>query len=152
MWNGRPLNDPTGQILSTWIAKEELRRLLGAAARGGHRHEINARLYGFYTWCADAEIPELTNLAETIETWRSAVACLPQDPDHQRPHRASTAGSNTSSAPATVAAYACIAHDQPHRERRESPASPSTLKSRLSQSQALRAICPTSALGCSRAP
>ena len=26
--------------------------------RGGHRHEINARLYGFYTWCADADIPE----------------------------------------------------------------------------------------------
>jgi hypothetical protein len=38
------------------------------AARGGHRHEINARLYDFYTWCADAELPELTTLAQTIQT------------------------------------------------------------------------------------
>jgi hypothetical protein len=63
MWNGCVHNDPTGQIVSAWIAKEELRRLLGAAARGGHRHEINARLYDFYTWCADAEIPERSRRA-----------------------------------------------------------------------------------------
>jgi transposase len=73
MWNGCMDNDPTGQILTAWIAKEELRRLLGTAARGGHRHEINTRLYDFYTWCADAAIPELTTLAETIETWWPAV-------------------------------------------------------------------------------
>jgi transposase len=73
MWNGCLDNDPTGQILTAWIAKEELRRLLHAAGRGGHRHEINARLYAFYTWCADANIPELTTLAETIETWWPAV-------------------------------------------------------------------------------
>jgi transposase len=73
MWNGCVDNDPTGQILTAWIAKEELRRLLQAAARGGHRHEINARLYAFYTWCADAAVPELTTLAETIETWWPAV-------------------------------------------------------------------------------
>jgi transposase len=73
MWNGCVDHDPTGQILSAWVAKEELRRLVGAAARGGHRDEINARLYDFYTWCADAEIPELTTLAETLETWWPAV-------------------------------------------------------------------------------
>jgi transposase len=73
MWNGLIDNDPTGEILTAWIAKEELRRLLHAAARGGHRHEINTRLYDFYTWCADADIPELTTLAETIETWWPAV-------------------------------------------------------------------------------
>lgn len=73
MWNGCQDNDPTGQILTAWIAKEELRRLLHAAARGGHRHEINARLYTFYTWCADADIPELTTLAQTIQTWWPAV-------------------------------------------------------------------------------
>jgi transposase len=73
MWNGCLDNDATGQILTAWAAKEELRRLLHAAARGGHRHEINARLYDFYTWCADADIPELTTLAETIETWWPAV-------------------------------------------------------------------------------
>jgi hypothetical protein len=41
-----------------------------SAARGGHRHEIHARLYDFYTWCADAE---LTTLAQTIQTWWPAV-------------------------------------------------------------------------------
>jgi transposase len=74
MWNGCVDHDPSGQILSAWIAKEELRALCATAAAGGHRHEIRDRLYAFYRWCADADIPELTTLAETIETWWPAVA------------------------------------------------------------------------------
>ena len=31
------------------------------------------RLWAFYRWCADADIPELTTLAETIETWWPAI-------------------------------------------------------------------------------
>jgi transposase len=27
----------------------------------------------FYSWCADAQIPELVTLAETIETWWPAI-------------------------------------------------------------------------------
>jgi transposase len=73
MWNGCVDHDPSGQILSAWIAKEELRALCATAARGGHRHEIRERLYAFYRWCADAQIPELTTLAETIETWWAAI-------------------------------------------------------------------------------
>jgi transposase len=73
MWNDLIDNDPTDEIVTAWIAKEELRRLLHAAARGGHRHEIHTRLYDFYSWCADADIPELTTLAQTIETWWPAV-------------------------------------------------------------------------------
>jgi transposase len=73
MWNGCVDHDPTGQILSAWIAKEELRALCATAARGGPRHEIHQRLWAFYRWCADADIPELTTLAETIETWWSAI-------------------------------------------------------------------------------
>ena len=73
MWNGCVDNDPTGQILSAWIAKEELRALCATAARGGHRHEIHQRLWAFYRWCADAQISELTTLAETIETWWPAI-------------------------------------------------------------------------------
>jgi hypothetical protein len=46
-WSGYMNNDSTGEVLTAWIAKEELRRLLGTAARGGHRQEINARLYAF---------------------------------------------------------------------------------------------------------
>lgn len=73
MWNGCVDADPSGQILSAWIAKEELRALCATAARGGHPSEIRARLYAFYRWCADADIPELTTLAETIETWWPAI-------------------------------------------------------------------------------
>jgi transposase len=73
MWNGRVDNVPTGQILSAWIAKEELRALCATAARGGHHHEIDRRPWAFYRWCADADIPELTTLAETIETWWPAA-------------------------------------------------------------------------------
>jgi transposase len=73
MWNGCIDNDSTGQILSAWIAKEELRALCATAGRGGHRHEIRDRLHAFYQWCADAQIPELTTLAETIETWWPAI-------------------------------------------------------------------------------
>jgi transposase len=73
MWNGCVDNDPTGQILSAWIAKEELRALCATAARGGHHHEIHQRLWAFYRWCADTQIPELTTLAETIETWWPAI-------------------------------------------------------------------------------
>ena len=73
MGNGCIDNDPSGQILSAWIAKEELRALCATATRGGHRHEIRDRLWAFYQWCADAQIPELTTLAETIETWWPAV-------------------------------------------------------------------------------
>jgi transposase len=73
MWNGCVDHDPTGQILSAWIAKEELRALCATAATGGHHEDIGRRLWAFYSWCADANIPELTTLAETIETWWPAI-------------------------------------------------------------------------------
>ena len=73
MWNGCVDHDPSGQILSAWIGKEELRALCSTAAQGGHPGEIRDRLYVFYRWCADAQIPELTTLAETIETWWPAI-------------------------------------------------------------------------------
>jgi transposase len=73
MWNGLIDHDPTGQILTAWIAKEELRALCATAAHGGDPGEVRARLWAFYTWCAQADIAELTTLAETIETWWPAV-------------------------------------------------------------------------------
>jgi transposase len=73
MWNGCVDADPSGQILSAWIAKEELRQLCATAARGGQPSEIRDQLWAFYRWCADADIPELTTLAETIETWWPAI-------------------------------------------------------------------------------
>jgi transposase len=74
MWNGCIDHDPSGQILSAWIAKEELRALCQLAAHRGPPDQIRDRLYTFYRWCADACIPELTTLAETIETWWPAIA------------------------------------------------------------------------------
>ena len=69
MWNALVDADPSGQILTAWIAKEELRALLATARTGGHRHDISHRLYRFYNWCANADIPEVTRLAQTIEKW-----------------------------------------------------------------------------------
>jgi len=69
MWNACLDADPSGQILTAWIAKEELRALLATARRGGHRHDISHRLWRFYSWCADANIPEITRLADTVEDW-----------------------------------------------------------------------------------
>src|SRR5436305_14968528 len=87
MWNGCLDHDPTGAILTAWIAKEKLRGLCATAARGGHRDQINQRLWAFYRWCADADIPELTTLAETIETWWPAIEVFPNHRTHQRTNR-----------------------------------------------------------------
>ena len=87
MWNGCVDHDPTGQILSAWIAKEELRALCATAARGGHHDDIARGLYAFYGWCADARIPELITLAETIETWWPGDRGLPDHGPDERPNR-----------------------------------------------------------------
>jgi transposase len=73
MWNGCVDHDRSGQILSAWIAKKELRALCSTANQGGPREDMARRLWAFYRWCADADNPELTTPAETIETWWPAV-------------------------------------------------------------------------------
>jgi transposase len=69
MWNSLIDSDPSGQILTAWIAKEELRSLLALARTGASRDQIAARLYVFYDWCASTTIDELHTLATTVETW-----------------------------------------------------------------------------------
>jgi transposase len=64
---------PVRELLAAWIAKEELRALLGCAARGGIRHDIAHRLHRFYARCADVDVPEVTTLAETVPTWWPAT-------------------------------------------------------------------------------
>ena len=61
--------DDTGQILSAWIAKEELRTLLSSVRTGGDPHLTRHRLHRFLTWCIDSQIPELLTLATTVDTW-----------------------------------------------------------------------------------
>jgi hypothetical protein len=87
IWNGCVDHDPTGQILSARIAKAQLRALCATAALGGHREDIGPRLWAFYSWCADANIPELTTLAETIETWWPGHRGVPVDRPDERPDR-----------------------------------------------------------------
>jgi transposase len=70
LWNTLiDLGDPGMTILTAWIAKDLLRRVLALAGTGANRSVISHRLYKFYTWCADAQIPELERLATTITTW-----------------------------------------------------------------------------------
>ncbi len=73
MWNGLVDSDPSAQILTAWIAKEELRSLLALARTGATRSVIADRLHSFYAWCARSDIDELTTLATTVETWWPAI-------------------------------------------------------------------------------
>ncbi len=69
MWNAIASEDDTGQILSAWIAKEELRTLLSTVRVGGDPHLTRHRLHRFLAWCIDSQIPELLTLAGTIDKW-----------------------------------------------------------------------------------
>ena len=53
----------------------------------GTSSEIRRRLWAFYRWCADAQIPELTTLAETIETWWPAIEVFLTTGPDERPDR-----------------------------------------------------------------
>ncbi|WP_338886703.1 ISL3 family transposase [Rhodococcus sovatensis] len=69
MWNEIDAQDPSAQILSAYIAKEELRTLLSTVRDGGDRHRTSHRLQRFFTWCADSQVPELLTLAKMVDTW-----------------------------------------------------------------------------------
>jgi transposase len=69
MWNQITAEDPSAQILTAWIAKEELRTLLATVRLGGDPHLTRHRLHRLLTWCIDSQIPELLTLAATIDDW-----------------------------------------------------------------------------------
>jgi transposase len=69
MWEEILSQEATGELLATWIAKEELRYLLSLARTQPARSEVSNRLFAFYDWCARADVPEVTTLAKTIEAW-----------------------------------------------------------------------------------
>jgi transposase len=69
MWNQIQAEDPSAQILTAWIAKEELRTLLSTVRLGGDPHLTRHRLHRFLAWCIDSQIPELLTLAATVDTW-----------------------------------------------------------------------------------
>lgn len=65
--------DPNGDILAAWIAKELLRDVLACTATGALRYDVAAALYRFYAFCAATSVPEVHDLAETIETWQGPM-------------------------------------------------------------------------------
>jgi transposase len=69
MWSEILTQEATGELLATWIAKEELRFLLSLARTQPARSEVSNRLFAFYDWCGRADVPEVTTLARTIEAW-----------------------------------------------------------------------------------
>jgi transposase len=69
MWSQIQAEDPSVQILTAWIAKEELRTLLATVRLGGDPHLTRHRLHRFLTWCIDSQIPELLTLAATVDDW-----------------------------------------------------------------------------------
>jgi len=69
MWNQIQAEDTSAQILTAWIAKEELRTLLATVRLGGDPHLTRHRLHRFLTWCVDSQIPELLTLAATVDDW-----------------------------------------------------------------------------------
>ena len=61
--------DTDDEVAAAWIAVDLLRRMYAAADRGtAHR-----RLVTFYEWAAAVEVPEITRLATTIDTWQAEV-------------------------------------------------------------------------------
>jgi len=68
-YTGLAAGDPGGQVAAAWIATQELRHVYGAT----DLTQARARLFTFYTVCADAGIGELHRLARTIHTWQAQL-------------------------------------------------------------------------------
>ncbi|MFF3245395.1 transposase [Streptomyces sp. NPDC002870] len=70
MWNTLLGEGEIGQtLLTAWIAKENLRTLLALARTGADRHQVGHARWKFLTWCADFDIPEVRQLATTVDRW-----------------------------------------------------------------------------------
>jgi hypothetical protein len=66
MWNTITDDDPSGQILDTYIANEELRALLALARSRPTRDQISNAKCRFSAWCAlFARVPAIVTLAQT---------------------------------------------------------------------------------------
>jgi transposase len=58
---------PDEQLARTWIAAQDLRLIYHES----DRDRATAALYRWLVYCADADIPELTRLARTIDSWHA---------------------------------------------------------------------------------
>jgi transposase len=82
MWNRISDEDPSAQILSAWIAKEELRTLLSTVRVGGDAHLTRHRLHRLLTWCVDSRSPSWSPSPprSTRGGPRSTRSCAPASP------------------------------------------------------------------------
>lgn len=63
-------DDPTDEISAAWGIKELLRQMLAAHGPNGYsRAQTSTRRTRFLAACVDADMPEATRLAATIERW-----------------------------------------------------------------------------------
>ena len=63
-------DDPTNQISAAWATKELLRQMLGVHGPNGYtRHQTSTYRTRFLAACVDADMPEATRLAGTIQKW-----------------------------------------------------------------------------------
>ncbi|WP_338017699.1 ISL3 family transposase [Streptomyces adustus] len=70
MWNTLLDEGDIGRrLLTAWIAKENLRTLLALARTGADRHRIGHARWKFLTRCADSDLPEVRQLAVTVDRW-----------------------------------------------------------------------------------
>ena len=69
LWRSFDSCDPTKEIQAAWAVKERLRRLL----KQREPCKIRWRLADFYEAAIDANLPEATRLARTVETWWPAI-------------------------------------------------------------------------------
>jgi hypothetical protein len=70
MWNALLGEGRIGQTpLTAWIAKENLRNLLACARTGADRHQVGRARWKFLTWCVNSDIPEVRQLASTVDRW-----------------------------------------------------------------------------------
>ena len=63
------VGDPDGEVSAAWVAKELLRDVYSALDEAHARR----RMIAFYTYCADADIPELARLARTVSRWSEEI-------------------------------------------------------------------------------
>ena len=63
-------DDPTNEISAAWGVKELLAQMLAGHGPNGYtRHQTSTRRTRFLQACVDADMPEATRLAGTIEKW-----------------------------------------------------------------------------------
>jgi transposase len=61
--------DTDDEVAAAWVAVDLLRHVYAAPDRDtAHR-----RLVAFYEWAVEVEVPEVTRLAKTIDTWQDQV-------------------------------------------------------------------------------